>query len=201
MKRFMTYVLQDWEVNQEGNAKSRLVPLLFRSAHILGQLPAPFAVVSAVWRGLYAFIVEWVLGIELPWDTQIGPNLKLLHGVGLVVNRETMIGANCTLRQSTTIGNKQRSDGSFTGSPKIGNHVDIGANVVILGAVTIGDHAVIGAGAVVVKDVPAGAVVAGNPARILRLASDLNHSLDRTLNHELNHEVNHDSESTLMIEA
>jgi hypothetical protein len=43
--------------------------------------------------------------------------------------------------------------------------------------------------------------VAGNPARILRFASDLNHGLDRTLNHELNHEVNHDSESTLMIEA
>jgi serine acetyltransferase len=39
---------------------------------------------------------------------------------------------------------------------------------VILGAITIGEKAVIGAGSVVVKDVPAGATVAGNPARILR---------------------------------
>jgi acetyltransferase-like isoleucine patch superfamily enzyme len=45
--------------------------------------------------------------------------------------------------------------------------VDVGANAVILGAITIGDGAVIGAGAVVLKDVPARAVVAGNPARVI----------------------------------
>ena len=45
--------------------------------------------------------------------------------------------------------------------------MDVGANAVIIGAVKIGDRAVIGAGAVVVKDVPPGAVVAGNPARVI----------------------------------
>lgn len=44
----------------------------------------------------------------------------------------------------------------------------IGANATILPGIVIGEKAVVGAGAVVVKDVPAGAVVAGNPARILR---------------------------------
>ena len=43
----------------------------------------------------------------------------------------------------------------------------VGANAVIIGAIKIGDGAVIGAGAVVVKDVPPGAVVAGNPARVI----------------------------------
>ena len=51
-----------------------------------------------------------------------------------------------------------------------GEGVDVGANAVIIGAVRIGDRAVIGAGSVVVKDVPPGAVVAGNPARVIRQA-------------------------------
>jgi maltose O-acetyltransferase len=43
----------------------------------------------------------------------------------------------------------------------------IAAGVVILGGVTIGKNAVIGAGAVITKDVPAGAIVVGQPVRIL----------------------------------
>lgn len=48
----------------------------------------------------------------------------------------------------------------------IGDDVWIGSHVVVLDGVTIGDRAMVAAGAVVTKDVPAGAVVAGNPARI-----------------------------------
>lgn len=50
----------------------------------------------------------------------------------------------------------------------IGNSVWIGGSAILLPGVTIGDEAVIGAGAVVTRDVPAGVVVAGNPARIIR---------------------------------
>jgi 2,3,4,5-tetrahydropyridine-2-carboxylate N-succinyltransferase/tetrahydrodipicolinate N-acetyltransferase len=46
--------------------------------------------------------------------------------------------------------------------------VEIGANAVVLGGVSIGNGAVIGAGSVVLHDVPAGAVVAGNPAKPIR---------------------------------
>lgn len=50
----------------------------------------------------------------------------------------------------------------------IGNDVWIGSHVVVLDGVTVGDRAVIGAGAVVTKDVPAGAIAGGNPAKVLR---------------------------------
>lgn len=50
----------------------------------------------------------------------------------------------------------------------IGEYVWIGASVIILPGVTIGDGAIIGAGSVVVKDVPEGAVVGGNPAKVLK---------------------------------
>lgn len=51
---------------------------------------------------------------------------------------------------------------------KIGKDVWLGASSVVLPGVTIGDGAVIGAGAIVTKDVPANAIMVGNPARILR---------------------------------
>ena len=50
----------------------------------------------------------------------------------------------------------------------IGAHVVIFAHAVILPGLTLGDHCVVGAGSVVTKDVPAGAVVIGNPARVVR---------------------------------
>ena len=51
---------------------------------------------------------------------------------------------------------------------RIGDGVFLGARSIILKGVTIGDHAVVGAGSVVTQDVPAYAVVAGNPARFVR---------------------------------
>ncbi|MNW18208.1 Galactoside O-acetyltransferase [compost metagenome] len=48
----------------------------------------------------------------------------------------------------------------------IGNNVWIGGAAIILPGVIIGDNAVVGAGSVVTRDVPAGATVVGNPARV-----------------------------------
>lgn len=54
----------------------------------------------------------------------------------------------------------------------IGRNVWIGGGAIIVPGVTVGDDAVIGAGSVVTRDVPAGAIVAGNPARPIRKRSE-----------------------------
>ncbi len=54
----------------------------------------------------------------------------------------------------------------------IGRNVWIGANVTVLPGVTIGDNAVVAAASVVTKDVRAGTVVVGSPARVVRSVND-----------------------------
>ena len=153
-------ILQDWEANA-GNIRSRVILVLFRLAQWCHGLPSPWRVLAFPYLAAYEVFVGWVLGIELNHKASIGPGLKLFHGTALVIHGGAVIGSGCTLRHCTTIGMKSRPDDV----PLIGDHVDVGCNSVIIGRIRVGDGAVIGAGSVVVKDVPAGAVVVGNPAR------------------------------------
>ena len=59
-------------------------------------------------------------------------------------------------------------DASKFGGPVIKRGASIGAGAVLLPGVTIGEHAVVGSGAIVSYDVPAGKLVAGNPARVVK---------------------------------
>lgn len=56
----------------------------------------------------------------------------------------------------------------------IGDNCYIGTGATILGPVTIGDNVTIGAGAVVTKDIPSNVVVAGNPAKIIKVKNESN---------------------------
>jgi serine O-acetyltransferase len=104
-------------------------------------------------------------GIELPWTTRIGRRVIIEHQSGIVIHGNAEIGDDCIIRQGVTLGN-MTLDRPFD-APRLGRGVNVGAGAKILGAVSVGDYAAIGANAVVMRDIPAGAIAAGIPARIL----------------------------------
>ncbi len=164
----MRYIFQDRSANR-GNIKGVFILAFFRLAHV-------FAVRKGTilwWLGMpimiaYRLIVEYILGVGLRAKTRVGPGFKLEHGVGLVMNDQTILGKGVHLRHCTTIGCVKMPDGSQGPSPTIEDNVEVGANTVILGGITIGTNSKIGAGSVVVRDVPANSVVVGNPARVIK---------------------------------
>lgn len=158
---------QDWSVNR-GSAKSQVIMVAFRQANRWqtgrSSLPGPIAKIGVMG---YKLLTTWLLGVELPPETEVGPALAIKHPQAIVVNGQTRIGARCMLRASTTLGNVVGRDGVESASPVVGDDVELGVGVIVVGPVTVGAGARIGAGSVVVKDVPAGAVAVGNPARVL----------------------------------
>ncbi|MVA75303.1 serine acetyltransferase [Auraticoccus sp. F435] len=160
--RLTTLLREDLRANA-GQLKGQLIVVAYRLAHAartpVDRPPRPWAVPVGV---LYRLLVEWFLGVEIPWRTRIGRRLRVLHGVGIVVNDGAVLGDDVVLRQNVTIGNKR---GGLP-CPRIGDGVRLGASAIVIGEVEIGAGAQVGAGAVVTRDVPAGAVAVGNPARV-----------------------------------
>ncbi|MDX5345823.1 MAG: NeuD/PglB/VioB family sugar acetyltransferase [Hymenobacteraceae bacterium] len=81
----------------------------------------------------------------------------VICNTGAVIEHECKIGAFAHIAPHATL----------TGGVRVGAGALVGAGAVVKPGITIGENAVIGAGAVVLKDVKAGAVVAGNPARLI----------------------------------
>lgn len=107
---------------------------------------------------------ETATGISIPKSARVGPGLRIWHFGNIFIHAGVVIGANCTLRQGVTIGNRH-PDGAV---PVIGDQVDFGAYAQVLGGVRIGNGCSIGAMSVVLEDVPDGATAVGVPARIIR---------------------------------
>ena len=113
-----------------------------------------------------------------PANLRIGRNTKILNRVildargDLDIGDDTQIGFESIVLTSThrfeDLGRPILEQGMKNRAVRIGSDVWIGARVIVLPGVTIGDHAIVGAGAVVTKDVLDWAIVAGNPARLIR---------------------------------
>jgi acetyltransferase-like isoleucine patch superfamily enzyme len=85
----------------------------------------------------------------------------------VVINRSASVGHHCFLDDYASLG----PGVTLTGNVWVGNGSCVGAGSVVLPDVRIGDGAIVSAGSVVRRHVRPGAVVAGNPARVIRLAA------------------------------
>lgn len=100
---------------------------------------------------------------------RIGNGTYLNRGAEIVAARSVTIGRDCKIARDVIVMDTDQHPIRGTELEaypvRIGDRVWIGARAVVLKGVSLGNDCVVGAGAVVTKDVPAHAVVAGNPAR------------------------------------
>ncbi len=129
-------------------------------------------------------------GCEIGDETKIGAFVEVQKGVkigkrckisshsflceGVTIEDEAFIGHNVTFindryPRSTTLDGALQTEKDWTCTPTlIKRGASIGSSATLLCGVTVGEHAIVGAGSVVTKDVPSYAIVAGNPARLLK---------------------------------
>ena len=122
---------------------------------------------------LRGFTIVWG-GTEIHPAARIGPGLCLVHSQKVLIGEGVTIGSNVRISHGVSIGGDTGRGGpqEMAGWPTVGDGVTIALDAIVLGPLTIGDGAFIAAQSFVVKDVPARAVVAGSPARIVRILDD-----------------------------
>ncbi len=116
---------------------------------------------------LVELIIFLMYNSKIPYQASIGKGTKCGYGgMGVVIHSKAVIGNHCMISQQVTIGG---GNSAFPGLPQIGDNVYIAKGAIVFGGIKIGNNVTIGANAVVNKPVPDNAIVAGVPAKILRM--------------------------------
>ena len=113
---------------------------------------------------------RFLTGIEIHPKANIGKNLFIDHGMGVVIGETSEIGDNVTIYHMATLGGISPSINSddqrnTKRHPTLMDNVVVGSGAQILGPVVVGKNAKIGANAVVTKDVDENSVMVGIPAK------------------------------------
>jgi len=116
--------------------------------------------------------------VEIQKGARIGKNCKISSHTficeGVTIEDDVFIGHNVTFindmyPRATVEGGGLQTEADWACIPTfVRKGASVGSSATILAGVTVGERAIVGAGSVVTKDVPAGTIVAGNPARVLR---------------------------------
>jgi acetyltransferase-like isoleucine patch superfamily enzyme len=116
--------------------------------------------------------------VEVQKNARIGKRCKVSsHSFvceGVTIEDDVFLGHNVTFindryPRAVNPGGQLQTEADWSCIPtRIKRGASIGSSVTLLCGVTVGENAIVGAGSVVTRDVPANAIVAGNPARFLR---------------------------------
>lgn len=107
----------------------------------------------------YGWVVQGVKGLILGDNTDIGAFTYIQACAGVDIEEDVQIGSHCSIYSKSTIDNK-RDIVTLKRNCKIGTHSTI------MPGVTVGENAIVGAHSFVNRDIPAGSVAFGVPARI-----------------------------------
>jgi len=148
--------------------RSRLEILIYPGVWALGF----HRVAHALFRARLYFLARLVnhlsrflTAIDIHPGAKIGKNFFVDHGF-TVIGETAEIGDNVTIYQCVTLGGTDPANGiAGKRHPTLQDGAILGSGCQVLGPITVGERARIGANAVVTKDVPAGAVMIGIPAR------------------------------------
>ena len=117
----------------------------------------------------------------IDYSCEIGDRVKIHAGV--YIAQYSIIGDDAFIAPGVVFTNDlvpgEELSANSLGGPQVGKAAQIGARSVLLPNVKIGDDALVGAGSVVTRNVPAGMVVAGNPAKVIGYIADLRDRLAR----------------------
>lgn len=121
-------------------------------------------VINKFRAGLMFNKTRWKYNAYFDPGITVGKNLRIEHCFGIVIGTTAILGDNVKIYQNVNIISKvidkqNLDNNNLRRHAKIGNNVILGANCMIIGAVTIGDYCVIAAGAIVTKDIPPGSLV------------------------------------------
>lgn len=141
-------------------------------------------------QGVKIFSFVNLYGCEIGDESKIGTFVEIQRGAkvgrrckisshtficeGVVIEDEVFVGHGVTFtndllpRATNADGSPQTAADWKVEKTLIKKGASIGSGATLLCGITIGERAIVGAGAVVTKDVPAGMIVAGNPAKVLR---------------------------------
>lgn len=131
-----------------------------RAQESLGRLP----IAGRLLRRLLWYATTIWTSCHIAPSARFGGGLYMPHPSGIVIGAGSIIGSHATLYQQVTLGQR---DPDIDGMPSLGDHCFLSAGAKILGPVRLGDHVTVGANAVVLIDIPAGHTAVGIPARVL----------------------------------
>jgi acetyltransferase-like isoleucine patch superfamily enzyme len=155
--------------------------------------PQPFQRIAPdvkLGKGVRIYDFTNLYGCELGDDVKVGTFVEIQKGVkvgnrckisshsficeGVTLEDEVFVGHNVTFTndrypRATNAGGQLQTEADWSCiKTLVKKGASIGSSATLLCGITVGENAIIGAGSVVTKDVPPGAVVAGNPARIMK---------------------------------